>query len=87
VRDECVLRKIQFAKFRRTFSMMHLLAGTPVMVIQNYLGHCDLTTIHRYLAHINAKSDLAKTMTESMARMAGIQGTITADALARAVTS
>ena len=65
--------------------MMHLLAGTPVTVIQNYLGHCDLTTIHRYLAHVNAKGTLAKTMAESMALMAGIQGTITADALARTV--
>ena len=65
--------------------MMHLLAGTPVTVIQNYLGHCDLTSIHRYLSHVNAKCNLAKTMTEAMARMAGLQGTITADALARTV--
>jgi integrase/recombinase XerD len=77
--------KFSLHKFRRTFAMMHLLAGTPVTVIQNYLGHCDLSTIHRYLGHISAKSDLAKTMTESMALMTRIQGTITADALARTV--
>lgn len=72
-------------KFRRTWATMHLLNGMPITLLQNYIGHSDLETLNRYLARISAKSDMARKLADSMARMAQIQGAVAADAMAEAV--
>jgi integrase len=72
-------------KFRRTWATMHLLNGMPMPLLQNYIGHSDMQTLHRYLARISAKSDLAKQLADNMAKMAMIQGTVAANVMAEAV--
>jgi len=72
-------------KFRRTFATLHLLNGMPITLLQQYIGHSDLETLNRYLAHISAKSDLAKQLADNMAKMVAIQGSVAADVLADAV--
>jgi len=80
-----VCAKWSLHKFRRTYATLNLLAGMPITVLQNYIGHSDLETLNRYLAHVSAKSDLAKQMAENMARMIQVQGTVAADVMAEAV--
>jgi hypothetical protein len=41
-----------------------------------------MTTLNRYVAHINAKSEMAKQMTENLAKMTLVQGGIFAEAVA-----
>jgi integrase/recombinase XerD len=80
-----VCSKWSLHKFRRTYATLNLLAGMPITVLQNYIGHSDLETLNRYLAHVSAKSDLAKQMVENMARMIQVQGTVAADVMAETV--
>jgi integrase len=42
-------------KFRRTFATNALANGVPIHVVQEWLGHCDLTTLKRYAAKIEMK--------------------------------
>ena len=64
---------------------MHLLNGMPMPLLQNYIGDSDIETLNRFLAHISAKSDLAKQMADNMAKMANVQGAVAADVLAETV--
>ena len=57
-------------------------AVSPMPLLQNYIGHSDVQTLHRYLARISAKSDLAKQLADNMAK---IQGTVPANVMAEAV--
>lgn len=72
-------------KFRRTWATLHLLNGMPVPLLQNYIGHSDMTTLNRYLARISAKSDLAKQLADNMARMTNVQAKVAADFMAEIV--
>jgi integrase/recombinase XerD len=72
-------------KFRRTWATFHLWNGVPVTTLQAWIGHSDLTTLNRYVAHINAKSEMAKQMTENLAKMTLVQGGIFAEAIAATV--
>jgi hypothetical protein len=49
-----------------------MLNGVPLPVIQQWIGHSDLETLNRYLAHISAKTDLAKQMADNMARQLNV---------------
>jgi integrase len=42
-------------KFRRTFATHALANGVPIHVVQEWLGHCDPTTLKRYAANIEMK--------------------------------
>jgi integrase/recombinase XerD len=42
-------------KFRRTFATNALANGVPIHIVQEWLGHCDLTTLKRYAAKIEMK--------------------------------
>jgi integrase/recombinase XerD len=59
-------------KFRRTWATNHMLNGVPLPVIQQWIGHSDLETLNRYLAHISAKTDLAKQMADNLARQLNV---------------
>ena len=72
-------------KFRRTWATFHLWNGVPITTLQAWIGHSDLTTLNRYVAHINAKSEMAKQMTENLAKMTLVQGGIFAEAVAATV--
>lgn len=80
-----VCKEWSLHKFRRTWATMHLLAGTPITLIQYYIGHSDLETLNRYLAHISAKTDLAKKMADNAAKMMNTQGGVAADLAAELV--
>lgn len=72
-------------KFRRTWATFHLWNGVPITTLQAWIGHSDLTTLNRYVAHINAKSEMAKQMTDNLAKMTLVQGGIFAEAVAATV--
>jgi integrase/recombinase XerD len=54
-------------KFRRTFATMHLENGTAIQDVRDWLGHADLTTLMRYLAQINVKSQRARARANALA--------------------
>ena len=72
-------------KFRRTWATNHMLNGVPLPVIQQWIGHSDLETLNRYLAHISAKTDLARQMADNMAKMVNLQTAVAANMMADAV--
>jgi integrase/recombinase XerD len=72
-------------KFRRTWATLHLWNGVPITTLQAWIGHSDLTTLNRYVAHINAKSEMARQMTDNLAKMTLVQGGIFAEAVAATV--
>ena len=77
-----VCSKWSLHKFRRTYATLNMLNGMPMPLLQTYIGHSDMETLNRYLAHVSAKTDLAKQMADNMARMVNIQGSVAADVLA-----
>jgi integrase/recombinase XerD len=80
-----VCSKWNLHKFRRTHATLDMLNGMPMPLLQNYIGHSDMETLNRYLAHISAKTDLDKQLADNMARMVAVQGCVAADVLAEAV--
>jgi integrase len=46
-----VCSKWSLYKFRRTWATRHMLNGVPLPMLQCWIGHSDLETLNRYLAH------------------------------------
>ncbi len=55
-------------KFRRTFATNALANGVPIHVVQEWLGHCDLTTLKRYTAKIEMKKPQYRNYANRVAR-------------------
>jgi integrase/recombinase XerD len=55
-------------KFRRTFATNALANGVPIHVVQEWLGHCDLTTLKRYAAKIEMKKPQYRNYANRVAR-------------------
>ena len=55
-------------KFRRTFATNALANGVPIHVVQEWLGHCYLTTLKRYAAKIEMKKPQYRNYANRVAR-------------------
>jgi site-specific recombinase XerD len=53
-KDSACCEQWTLHKFRRTWATFHLWNGVPITTLQAWIGHSDLTTLNRYVAHINA---------------------------------